>query len=106
MRVLHKRRWLAAAAFLAVFVYGAINTIKQTPLYQAKTQIMIEKEARRQTSLDTVLDEQPGYYDDDFYPTQLRVLQSRKLAGRDRRRTRATRGPHQQSFLCLPGQSP
>jgi succinoglycan biosynthesis transport protein ExoP len=82
LRVLYKRRWLASAAFLGVFAYGAVSTIKQTPLYQAKTQIMIEKEARRATSISDVLDDQSSYYDDDFYPTQLRVLQSRKLAGR------------------------
>ncbi len=41
---------------------------------------MIEKEARRATSLDTVLDDQQSYYDDDFYPTQLRILESRRLA--------------------------
>ena len=82
LRVLYKRRWLAGAALLAVFVYGAVNAIKQTPLYQAKTQIMIEKEVRRATSINDVLDEQSNYYDDDFYPTQLRILQSRKLAAR------------------------
>jgi len=82
LRVLYKRRWLAGAALLAVFVYGAINAIKQTPLYQARTQIMIEKEVRRATSINDVLDEQSNYYDDDFYPTQLRILQSRKLAAR------------------------
>jgi succinoglycan biosynthesis transport protein ExoP len=82
LRVLYKRRWLAGAAFLGVFAYGAVSTIKQTPLYQAKTQIMIEKEARRATSINDVLDDQASYYDDDFYPTQLRVLQSRKLAAR------------------------
>jgi capsular exopolysaccharide synthesis family protein len=82
LRVLHKRRWLASAAFLAVFVYGAIRTVKQTPMYEARAEIMIEKEARRATSLDTVLDDQQSYYDDDFYPTQLRILESRKLAQR------------------------
>lgn len=82
LRVLHKRRWLALAAFLAVFVYGAVSAIKQTPLYQATAQIMIEKDTRRATSLDTVLDDQQAYYDDDFYPTQLRILSSRRLAGR------------------------
>src|SRR5579862_2340092 len=76
IRVLYKRRWMAGAALVAVFVYGAINTIKQTPLYQARTQIMIDKESRRATSIDDVLQSQESYYDDDFYPTQLRILQS------------------------------
>jgi succinoglycan biosynthesis transport protein ExoP len=82
LRVLHKRRWLASAAFLAVFVFGAIRTVKQTPMYEARAEIMIEKEARRATSINTVLDDQQSYYDDDFYPTQLRILESRKLAQR------------------------
>ena len=75
LRVLYKRRWLAGAAFLGVFAYGAVSTIKQTPLYQATTQIMIEKEARRATSISDVLDDQASYYDDDFYlDVQLRGL--------------------------------
>jgi capsular exopolysaccharide synthesis family protein len=82
LRVVYKRRWLAGAAFLAVFTFGAVNTLKETPLYEARTQILIEKDARRATSLDTVLDNQNGYYDDDFYPTQLRILKSRRLAAR------------------------
>ena len=82
LRILYKRRWLAGAVFMAVFVYGAVRTVKQTPMYEAQAQIMIEKEARRATSLDTVLDDQQSYYDDDFYPTQLRILESRKLAQR------------------------
>jgi capsular exopolysaccharide synthesis family protein len=73
---------MAGLAFLAVFVYGAVSTLKKTPIYEATAQVLIEKEVRRATSLNTVLDEQQSYYDDDFYPTQFKILQSRRLAWR------------------------
>ena len=82
LRVLSKRRWMAGLAFLAVFAYGAVSTLKKTPIYEATAQVLIEKEVRRATSLNTVLDDQQSYYDDDFYPTQFKILQSRRLAWR------------------------
>jgi len=82
LRVLYKRRWIAGVAFLAVFVYGAVDTLKKTPIYEASAQVLIEKEARRATSLNSVLEERQSYYEDDFYPTQFKILQSRKLAWR------------------------
>jgi len=82
LRLLHKRRWTAGLAFLVVFVYGAVSTLKKTPIYEATAQVLIEKDAKRPTSLNTVLDENQSYYDDDFYPTQFKILQSRRLAWR------------------------
>jgi capsular exopolysaccharide synthesis family protein len=82
LRVLHKRRWTATVAFLVVFVIGAIDTLKKTPIYQATAQLLIEKEARRQTNLNSVLDDQNSYFDDDFYPTQYAILTGRTLAWR------------------------
>jgi capsular exopolysaccharide synthesis family protein len=43
---------------------------------------MIEKDARRATTLNTVLEDRDSWYQDDFYPTQWRILQSRTLAVR------------------------
>src|SRR5688572_29143874 len=82
LRVLYRRRWTAGLALLVVFVYGAFNTLKKTPIYEATAQILIEKEARRATSLNSVLEQGGSYYDEDFYQTQYRVLQSRALAWR------------------------
>jgi len=82
LRVLYKRRWIASVAFLAVFAYGAVDTLKKTPIYEAGAQVLIEKEARRSTTLNSVLEERPSYYEDDFYPTQFKILQSRRLAWR------------------------
>jgi len=83
LRVIYKRRWTAALALVAVFVYSAMGILKQTPIYEASVRLLIEKEARRATSLNSVLGEQSSsFYDDDFYPTQRKVLESRGLAWR------------------------
>jgi capsular exopolysaccharide synthesis family protein len=73
---------VAIPGFLLVFLSGAIGSIRTVPVYEARTQIMIEKDARRATSLNTVMEERESWYQDDFYPTQYRVLQSRTLAAR------------------------
>ncbi len=80
LRVLYKRRWVAIPGFLLVFLSGAIGSVRTVPIYQAQTQLLIEKDARRATSLNTVLQDPDTWYQDDFYPTQYRILQSRSLA--------------------------
>ncbi len=82
LRVLYKRRWVALPGFLLVFLSGAIGSVRTVPIYEARTQLMIEKDARRATSLNTVLEDRESWYQDDFYPTQYRILQSRALAAR------------------------
>ena len=82
VRVLYKRRWVAAAAFVLVFAYSATTSLRKTPIYEASTQLLIEKDARRASSLNTVFQETEGWYDDDFYQTQVRMLLSRALAWR------------------------
>jgi capsular exopolysaccharide synthesis family protein len=83
--VLYKRRWVAIPGFLLVFLSGAIGSVRTVPVFEARTQLIIEKEARRATSLNTVLDDRESWYQDDFYPTQHRILQSRTLALRTAR---------------------
>src|SRR5215471_6025608 len=80
LRILHKRRWLAVPTFLVVFLSGALNSLRAIPIYEAKTQILIDKDARRASSINTVLEDQTAWMDDDFYPTQYKILQSRALA--------------------------
>jgi hypothetical protein len=87
LRVLYRRRWTAGLALLVVFVYGAFSTLKKTAIYEATAQVLIEKEARRATSLNSVLEQGGTYYDDDFYQTQYRVLQSRTSRGEPCRRS-------------------
>jgi len=82
LRVLFKRRWVALPGFLLVFLTGAIGTIRAVPVYEARTQLLVEKDARRVTTLNTALDGTEGIENDDFYPTQYNILQSRTLATR------------------------
>jgi len=80
VRVIYKRRWAAIPAFVIVFLVGSINSFRTTPLYQASTQLLIEKDAPKVGSLNTMFQEQDGWYNDDFYQTQYKILQSRSLA--------------------------
>ena len=82
VRVVYKRRWVALPALLVVFLIGAVNSFRTTPLYEARTQLLIEKDTPKVTSLNTMFQEQDGWYNDDFYQTQYKILQSRTLARR------------------------
>jgi capsular exopolysaccharide synthesis family protein len=82
IRVFYKRRWIAIPGFLLVFLSGAIDSVRTVPIYQATTQLMIEKSARRATTINTVLEERDAWYDDGFLPTQHKILQSRALSAR------------------------
>jgi polysaccharide biosynthesis transport protein len=80
LRVLYKRRWVAIPGFLFVFLSGAIGSMRTVPIYQAQTQLLVEKDAKRATSINSVLEDRESWYQDDFYPTQQRILLSRTLA--------------------------
>jgi len=82
VRVLYKRRWTALLAFLAVFAFSTVNSVKKTPIYEASASVLIEKDARRASQLSTVLQDQEVFSDDEFYQTQYRILESRGLAAR------------------------
>jgi succinoglycan biosynthesis transport protein ExoP len=81
-RVLYKRRWVALPVFLLITVIGAVNTFRQTPIYQARIQLLIEKDTPNVARLDQMFQAQDGWYNDDFYQTQYRILQSRSIAKR------------------------
>ena len=80
VRVVYKRRWVALPVFLAVFTIGAINSYRTTPLYRASTQLLIEKDTPKVGDLSTIFQSTEGWYNDDFYQTQYRILESRSLA--------------------------
>jgi succinoglycan biosynthesis transport protein ExoP len=80
LRVIYKRRWVALPVFLIVFAIGAINSVRQTPIYEARTQLLIEKDSPKVGDLSTMFQERDSWYNDDFYQTQYRILQSRSLA--------------------------
>src|SRR6266853_713090 len=80
LRVLYKRRWPAVTAFLLVFVSACIYTFTATPIYSARVQILIEKEASNVVAFKEAVEQNQST--DDYYQTQYRILQSRALARR------------------------
>ncbi len=82
LRIVYKRRWIAGPVFLTIFVFGAVNAFRQVPIYQSRAQILIENDSPKVAKLDQMFDSTDGYYNDEFYQTQYRILQSRSLAKR------------------------
>jgi polysaccharide biosynthesis transport protein len=80
--VLYKRRWVALPIFVVFATIGAINALRQTPIYQSRVQLQIEKDTPSVATLDQMFQSQDGWYNDEFYQTQYRILQSRSLAAR------------------------
>jgi len=80
VKVLYKRRWTATTAFLVVFFGVVIYTFTATPIFEAKTQILIEKENSNVVSFKEAIEQ--NQIADDYYQTQYRILQSRALARR------------------------
>ena len=80
LRVVYKRRWISIPVFVILFAIGAVNALRQTPIYQAHVQLLIEKDAPSVATLDQMFQSNEGWYNDEFYQTQYRILQSRSLA--------------------------
>ena len=78
LRVLHKRRWTAATTFLVVLVGAMLYVFTATPIYEAKTRLLIESDNPNVVSFKEVIDEQGAKA--DYYQTQYNILQSRNLA--------------------------
>src|SRR5215203_3464441 len=82
VRTVYRRRWIAIPVFLLVIVAGSLNAVRETPVYRARTQLMIDKDTPTVATLDQMFQSQDGWYNDAFYQTQYRILQSRSLARR------------------------
>ena len=80
LRVIYKRRWPAVTAFLLVFVSVCVYTFTATPIYDARVQILIEKEASNVVTFKEAIEQ--NQVADDYYQTQYKILQSRALARR------------------------
>jgi len=80
LKVVYRRRWVALPVFLIVFVVGTVNALREVPIFQARVQMLIQKDAPSVARLDQVFEAQNSWYDSDFYQTQFRILQSRTLA--------------------------
>src|SRR5918994_7416521 len=80
LQVLYRRRYIATAAFLVVFLGASLYTLTATRIYESTVRILIERDNPKVVSFQEVID--PGEITDDYYETQYRILQSRVLARR------------------------
>ena len=80
VKVLYKRRWTGLTAFLIVVGSASVYTFTATPLFEAKTRLLIESENPNVVSFKAVVDEDQTKL--DYYQTQYNILQSRALARR------------------------
>lgn len=78
VKVLYKRRWTAATAFLLVVGTVTVYTFTATPIFEAKTRLLIESDEQNVVSFKQVVDEDQTRL--DYYQTQYNILQSRALA--------------------------
>ena len=60
-----------------------INAMRETPVYRAATQVLIEKDAPTVATLDQMFQSQDGWSNDDFYQTH--TASSRAALWRSRR---------------------
>lgn len=75
-RVIQKRRYVVAAFFVTTLLAVVIGTIRMTPIYEASTQVLVEK------NQGTALTQRPYYdsYDPEFYETQRQLILSQSVA--------------------------
>src|ERR1700723_654629 len=78
-RVLSKRKWLVTGVVAGIFAVVAIASLRQTPVYEAVGQIVVNK---ADSNLITFKDSMPvvDYYDQSDLDTEVRILQSDLLA--------------------------
>jgi polysaccharide biosynthesis transport protein len=79
MRVLIKRKWMVISVVLGIFMAVAIASLRQTPIYEAVGQIVVNK---ADSNLITFKDSAPvmDYYDQSDLDTEVRILQSDLMA--------------------------
>src|SRR6202051_2913382 len=79
LRVLIKRKWMVTGVIVGIFMAVAIASLRQTPIYEAASQIVINK---ADSNLITFKDSVPvvDYYDQSDLDTEVRILQSDLMA--------------------------
>lgn len=78
LQVLSKRRWVIISIFMLTVLAVAVHTFTATPIYQATTRIIIEKENPNLVSIEEVMSvDSTGT---DYYQTQYKILESRVVA--------------------------
>ena len=78
LRVLRKRRWVIISIFMVTVLAVAVHTFTATPIYEASSRIVIEKENPNLVSIQEVMAvDSTGT---DYYQTQYKIIESRVVA--------------------------
>jgi len=78
LRVILKRRWMVASVFVILVTTVTIHSFIMEPIFQATTQILIEKENPNVVNIEEVLGVNTS--GQDYYQTQYEILKSKSLA--------------------------
>jgi len=78
LRVILKRRWTIMTVFAIIVITVAIHTYTATPIYQATTRLVIEKENPNVVSIEEVMAVDSS--GTDYYQTQYKIIESRSVA--------------------------
>ena len=77
LQILSRRRWVVITFFVVVMTIVTIATFKMKPVYQATTQLLIEKEYTQLAYQEGITVDISGT---DYYLTQYKIIKSRSLA--------------------------
>src|SRR5262249_31748509 len=73
VRVLSKRRWTALLVFAGVLLLVGIGTYTAAPLYEARSQVLIEAESQNVVMFKDLVEQDKA--SSDYYQTQYKLLQ-------------------------------
>ena len=79
-KVVVKRRWIIIALFLIVLVATAVGTYTMKPVYRGTVSVQINKESPQVMDFKEMFS--VNMWDQDYYQTQYKLLESRSLAKR------------------------
>jgi succinoglycan biosynthesis transport protein ExoP len=80
VRILYRRRWAMVTIFAIIVLTTVVHAFTATPVFEARTRLLIETDDPSVVSFKAVVDE--GQPNPDYYQTQYGILQSRELARR------------------------
>jgi succinoglycan biosynthesis transport protein ExoP len=78
LRVLRKRKWTIITVFAIILVTATIHAFTATPIYEASTRLIIDKENPNVVSIQEVMAIDAS--GTDYYQTQYKIIESRTVA--------------------------
>ena len=79
-KVIVKRRWIVIALFFIVVITTMVGTLTMKPVYRGTVSVQINKENPQVVDFKEIFS--VNMWDQDYYQTQYKILESRSLAGR------------------------